>query len=81
MNELMVQKQPFPDVLPNSCSSKFRKFHRKTPVLESLFTKVADLKACNVIRDTPTNVFSREIREIFRNTIFYRTPAMAAFEW
>ena len=24
--------------------------HRKTPVLESLFSKVADLQACNVIR-------------------------------
>ena len=31
------------------CSEKFRKFHRKTTVLESLFNKVAGLKACNFI--------------------------------
>ena len=29
---------------------KFRKFHRKTPVLESLFSKVAGLRACNFIK-------------------------------
>ena len=28
---------------------KFRRFHRKTPVLESLFNKVAGLQACNFI--------------------------------
>ena len=32
------------------CSSKFHKFHRKTPVLESHFKKVAGLKACNFIK-------------------------------
>ena len=35
------KKQSFADVLQTRCSSKFRKFHRKTPVLESLFNKVA----------------------------------------
>ena len=29
---------------------KVRKFHRKTPVLESVFDKVACLQACNVIK-------------------------------
>ena len=29
------------------CSERFRKFHRKTPVLVSLFNKVADVQACN----------------------------------
>ena len=29
---------------------KFRHFHRKTPVLESPFTEVAGLKACNFIK-------------------------------
>ena len=38
-----AQKQPFADVLQNKCFSKFCKIHRKTPVLESLFNKAADL--------------------------------------
>ena len=29
---------------------KFRKFHKETPVLESLFNKVSGLKACNFIK-------------------------------
>ena len=32
------------------CSYKFRKFYRKTLVLESLFNKVEDLEACNFIK-------------------------------
>ena len=32
-------------------SLKFRKFNRKTPVLEFLFNKVAGLKACNFIKN------------------------------
>ena len=31
------------------CSLKVRKYHRKIPVLESVFSKVAGLKACNFI--------------------------------
>ena len=30
------QKQSFVDILQNWCSKKFGKFHRKTPVFESL---------------------------------------------
>ena len=33
-----------------SCSWKFRNIHRKTPVMESLFNKVADLQSCNVAK-------------------------------
>ena len=29
---------------------KFRKFHRKTPVLDSLLNKVTDFQACNFIK-------------------------------
>ena len=39
-----VQKQPFADVLQNRCCRKFCKIHRETPMLESLFKKVAHLK-------------------------------------
>ena len=38
------------NVLQNRCFLKFRQFHRKTPVLESRFNKVAGLKACNFIK-------------------------------
>ena len=38
------------DVLQNRCSEKFRNFHRKTPMLESLFNKAAGLKAWNFIK-------------------------------
>ena len=31
-------------------------------------------------KETPTQVFSCEIGEIFKNTFFYRTPLVAAFE-
>ena len=43
-------KEPFAHVLQNRCSYKFHKFHRKTPVLESLFNKVAAPQACNFIK-------------------------------
>ena len=36
----------------------------------SLFNKVTYLKACNFIKKTPTQVFSCEIREIFKNNYF-----------
>ena len=41
---LKSQKQSFADVLQNKFSEKFRKFHIKTTVLESLF------QACNFIK-------------------------------
>ena len=44
------QKKP-PEVFSKkSCSQKFPNIHRKTPVLESLFQKVADLQDCNFIK-------------------------------
>ena len=57
------------------CSWKFRKFHRKTPVLESRFDKVAGLS-----QETLTQVFSCEICKIFKNTYFeehMQTPSQA----
>ena len=39
---------------------KIRKFHRETPVSESLCNK----------KETPTQVFSCEIYEIFKNAFF-----------
>ena len=72
----------------SSCSQMFFKigvlktsaiFTGKTPDLESLFSKVAGLKACNFVKDNPTQVFSCEYCKIFKNTFFYKTPSVAAF--
>ena len=60
---IQYQKQSFADVLKNRCSQKFRKFYRKTPVLDSLlFNRVAGLGVC----------------EIFKNTFFLKTTLVAA---
>ena len=48
-----LQNQPFAGILQNKCSQKLRNFHRKVPVLESLFNKVAGLKTCNFIKKRP----------------------------
>ena len=37
----LLKKQSFTNVLQNMRSKKFRNLHRKTPMLESLFNKVA----------------------------------------
>ena len=51
------------------CSLKkvFLKIHKKTPVPESLFNKVAVLRPK---KDTLAKVFSCEFCEIFKNTFF-----------
>ena len=45
-----LQKQSFADILQNRCSQKFRKFHRKITVLESLLSLYVGLKTCNFIK-------------------------------
>ena len=42
-----LQKQLFIGVFQSRCSKKFHNIHRKTPVLKSLFDKVAGLTAHN----------------------------------
>ena len=75
----LVEKQPFADVFRNRCSSKFCNIHRKTtPVLESLFNKVAGLKASNFIKKRYLHVFSCEYCKILKNTFFNRTPPVDA---
>ena len=50
-------------------------------MLESLFNEAAALQACNFIKkETPTQVFSCEHCEIFRNTYFEKHLWTAAFE-
>ena len=46
------------DVLQNKCSWKIRNIRRKTPVLESFFNKVADIRPATLLkRDSYTGVF------------------------
>ena len=51
-------------------------FTGKTPVLESLFNKVAGLKAYNFIKK---ELEHRCFPIIFKNTFFCRTPPMDTF--
>ena len=46
----LLQKQPPEVFCIRRRSKKFRIFYKETPVLESLFNKVASLKACNFIK-------------------------------
>ena len=48
---MKMQKQSFANVLPNKCSKKFRIFHWKTPLLETLFNKVEGPQPCNFIQN------------------------------
>ena len=52
-----VKKQSFADSLQIRCSEKFRNIHRKTPVLESLFNKITDLKVCNFVKNRILQTF------------------------
>ena len=47
-------------------------------MLESLLNKAAGLQACNFTKETPTQVFSCEIYEIFKNTYFEEYLRMTA---
>ena len=52
------EAQSLADVLQNRCAEKFRKFHSKTPVLESLFNKVQGFRSATLSkRDSNTGVF------------------------
>ena len=44
------QKQPLELFCKKRCSEKFCKFHRKIPVLKSLFNRVAGLEECSFIK-------------------------------
>ena len=58
----MVKKNLFSDVFQNRCSDEFCNIQRKTPVLESLFNKFADLSPVIYVRKFPTQVFSWVLR-------------------
>ena len=78
-----VQKHPPEVFCKKICSWKFRKIHRKTPVPEAFFNKVAGLRPATLLknriwsqasnfikRETLVQVFSCEFCEISKNTFF-----------
>ena len=66
---LHIQEQPFKDFLENQIFKIFYNIHRKTPVLESLLNKVADLKVRNFIEKRLENrYFPVNIEKFLRTT-------------
>ena len=54
---------------------------KKALVSEPLLNKVAGLKVCNIIKkQSPSRLFSLEYYEIFKNSLLYETPSVAASE-
>ena len=50
-------------------------------MLESHFNKVAGLRFVTLLKKPPTQVFSCEICETFKNTYFHRTLPVAASDF
>ena len=72
--KLRIKEAASRGVLQKRCSYKFRKIHRKTPVPESLFNKVADLRPETLLKkETLAQLFSCEFCKISNNTYCYRT--------
>ena len=67
---LCFQNQLFADVLQNRCSKKFRNINRKKPTSESLFNKVAGLKAPNFIKKSLQHKFFPVNIAKFLRTLF-----------
>ena len=68
-------KQPPEVFCKKRCSQKYRQYHRKTPVLESLFNKVAGPKPYNFIEKWLKNrCFPKNIAK------FLRTPILNIWE-
>ena len=55
-------------------------FTEKAPVLDSLFNKIASPRHVTLLQKTPSQVFSKEICEIFKNTFFKDYLRMTAPE-
>ena len=62
----------------NRSSWKSWRFHWKTPALESLFNKVAALRACGFIKKIPQHSCFPVKFEKFLNTFYYRIPSVDA---
>ena len=66
---MVPQKHLFADVLYNRCSYKFRNIHRKTPVLESHFNKVAGLRPVILLKRGQHRCFPVNIAKFARTAL------------
>ena len=61
---------------------KLHRFNKKIPVLESLFDKATDLKACNFIKKKfQHRCFPVKCAKFVRTPFFYRTSPVAASDF
>ena len=56
INIHLVRKQPFADVLQNSCSYEFWNIHRETSVPDVLLNKVAGLQPTTLLKNYSSTV-------------------------
>ena len=67
----ILQKQPPELFYEKRCSYKLHKIHKKTPVPESFFNKIADLRAATLLKkETLAQVLSCEFCKMSTNTLF-----------
>ena len=62
------------ETLTQVFSCEYHNFHRKTPVLESLFTKVAGLRACKFIKKRPQSKCKNFKKSYFEEYISEALP-------
>ena len=72
------QKQPFADIPQNRYSLKFRKLHRKA-LCWGLILKNLQVEGLPLHKKTLPQVFSCELWEIFKNTIFLQNTSSDCF--
>ena len=76
-----LQKQSLADVLQDRCFKKLIKFHRKTPVSESLFNKYSGLEACNFIKNRLQHwCFPSKFRKFLEHLFFTEYLRWLLFE-
>ena len=69
-NNINVEKQLSGGVLWKECLRKFRNIQRKSSVFESLFNKVASIKATGLLKREPNTMFFRVNIAKFLRTVF-----------
>ena len=75
---LKIQKQSFADVLQNRLFLKVSQISQKDTYIGVSFSIKLRAKRSATLLKTYSQAFSYEICELFKNTYFYRTPAVAA---
>ena len=76
-----LQKQSFTGIPHNRVTPLFlnvSQTSQESTCVESLFKKLAGWMLATSLKKTPTQVFSCEVGEIFKNNFSYRTPQVTA---